>query len=331
MTVTAFATGDALTQKIWAKDWIDSSMNYSYFRRNGFLSTNQQNAIIWERTDLKSQKGDTVYLGNIQELSNAGITGDNAMEGSEEEMPSYDDALIIDQVRNAVRLEGAMTIQRAATNLRKYVRNVLRNWMANKIDQDIFSALGSSPTRVFYGGTATSIDTISSSSLLDITIISKARVNAGKTTPMIKPAMVDGKEIYALVCAPEAAYDLKAASTFSNPLQYAVPRGAKNPLFTKSYWFWDGVAIHDHRHVALSSTWGSGGNVNGATNLFLGLGSGAIGFAKERIWKEKLFDYDNSPGACVGAIFGVTKMVFNSEDLGLQVIRTYRTSIAEST
>lgn len=335
MAVTAFATNDPLTAKIWSKDWIDSSIDRSYFKRNGFIGTDEDNSIIWQRTELEKQKGDTIYLGNVQELTNAGISGDNEMENNEEELDTYDDSLVIDQVRNAVRLEGQMTIQRAATDLRKYIRNCLRNWMANKIDQDIFTAMGTSGTRVFYGGSATSTATISSSSKLYTPLISKARANAVQVTPEIKPVMVDGKEIYVLVSSIGANYDLKqtldTTGGLKDVLWYAMPRGAKNPLFTRAALYWDGVVIHEHRHVATVTNWGSGGDQPGATNLFMGASAGAIGYAKNRIWKEKLFDYDNSPGVCVGAIFGVTKLVFNSEDHATQLLRTYSTEIAETT
>ena len=335
MTVTAFATNDPLTAKIWSRDWIDSSVNRSYFTSNGFIGPDESNSIIWKRTELEKQKGDTIYLGNIQELTNAGITGDNEVENSEEELDSYDDSLIIDQVRNAVRLEGRMTEQRAATGLRKYIRNCLRNWMANKIDQDIFTALGSAGTRVFYGGTATATNGISSSTKLTTGLVSKLRANAVQVTPEIQPVMVDGRELWVLVTSIGANYDLKqnldTDGGIKDILWYAGVRGAKNPLFTRASLYWDNVVIHEHRHIATVTNWGSDNAQPGATNLFLGNSAGAIGYAKNRIWKEKLFDYDNSPGICVGAIFGVTKLVFNSEDHATQLARTYSTAITEST
>lgn len=332
MAVTAFATGDPLTAKVWAKDWIDSSIDRSYFKSNGFIGEDPENSIIWQKNDLENQKGDTIYLGNVQELSNAGITGDNEAEGNEEELQTYDDSLVIDQVRNAIRLEGAMTIQRAATDLRKYLRNVLRNWMANKIDQDGFTALSSGPTRVFYGGTATAISGLTSSDKLTVTLIAKMKVNAEKVTPEIKPVTIDGARMWVLVGAPESCYDLKLSdTTFTGALQYAAERGKNNPLFKNNYWYWDGVVIHSHRHVSTADNYGSTGALHGAANLFLGAGAGAIGYAKQKIWKEKLFDYDNSPGVLCGSIYGWTKLVFNSEDHAVQVVKVYATEITEGT
>jgi len=83
--------------------------------------------------------------------------------------------------------------------------------------------------------------------------------------------------------------------------------------------------IHTHRRVAISTVWGSGA-VNGAQGLFLGLQSGGIAYAKKKIWNEKTFDYGNKVGFCIGAIYGVSKSVFNSADNAVVQICTYRTS-----
>jgi len=333
--ITAFGTNDPLTAKIYSKDWIDSSIDRSYFSRHGFVGEDPSAYPIWLRRDLQAQQGDTIYLGNVQELDNAGVSGDNQMEDSEEEMDTYDDALIVDQVRNAVRLEGRMTEQRAAAKLRKYVKSILKNWMANKIDQDGFTAMSSSPTRVFYGGTSTATSDITSSSKLTTTVVSKLVANAQSVTPEIMPVMVDGVEVWVVVASISAGYDFKQTAASSGGIQdfleQAMPRGSKNPLFTRANFYWDGAVIHTHRHVSTATTWGAGGDQPGASNLFMGAHAGALGYAKKRIWVEKLFDYDNSPGACVGAIYGWTKLTFNSEDSACQMARTYATTITEST
>jgi len=298
MTVTAFGTNDALTAKVYSADWIDSSIDRSYFNKNGFIGEDEENSIIWLRRELEAKKGDTIYLGNVQELSNAGVPGDNEMEGSEEDLDTYDDSLIVDQIRNAVRLEGAMTEQRAAADLRKYMNSTLKNWMANKIDQDGFTALTTSPTRIIYAGAATGTSSITSSTKLVYTTVSQAVVNGRQVTPEIRPVMVDGKEVFVLVTSLGAGYDFKQTAASSGGIQDflkdAMPRGTSNPLFTRANFYWDGVLIHDHRHVPTVSTWGSGGDQPGASNIFMGAHAGAIGYAKRRIYKEKLFDSTGS-------------------------------------
>lgn len=330
MTVTAFATGDTLTEKVWATDWIDASIDYSFFSNHGLISPGHDN-VIEDRRDLKNRQGDTIYLGEIVELTGSGVSGDNILEGSEEEMLHYDDSLIIDQVRNAVRLEGAMTEQRAAADLRKYMKSVLKKWMANKITQDMFTGLATSPTRIFYGGTATATTDITSSDKLSVTPLSKAAANCEIVTPEISPVTVDGMTLFVCITRPECVYDLRISDTvIQSSLYYAMERGIKNPLFTRAELYWNGNVIHSHRYVSTAENWGSSGAIHGCSSLFLGAHAGAIAFAKQKIWKEKLFDYDNSPGVCVGAIWGFTKLVFDSEDSATIVIRTYMTEITES-
>lgn len=41
---------------------------------------------------------------------------------------------------------------------------------------------------------------------------------------------------------------------------------------------------------------------------------------------EHLVDYGNKVGLCIGAIYGVSKSVFNSSDNALVEIRTYRSN-----
>lgn len=38
------------------------------------------------------------------------------------------------------------------------------------------------------------------------------------------------------------------------------------------------------------------------------------------------FDYQNKAGFCIGSIYGVTKAVFNSADLAVVGVYTYRTN-----
>ncbi|NIS72272.1 MAG: DUF4043 family protein, partial [Proteobacteria bacterium] len=108
---TTFTTGDALTRKAWAKDcWVEARPKIFW---NKFMGSGED-YIIEEKNELKTEKGDKITFGLLMNLSGAGVTGDSAMEGSEEALTFYDDSVTIDQIRNAVRLDGAVTEQRAA-------------------------------------------------------------------------------------------------------------------------------------------------------------------------------------------------------------------------
>ncbi len=330
MTVTAFATGDTLTEKVWSEDTIQLGMDRSYWKENGYVGTDNNNIII-NKTELSKKKGDVIYLGAVVELDSAGISGDGIMEGFEEEMTYYDDAITIDQIRNAVRVDGAMTEQRTSINLRKDGRDALGNWLANLITQDTFNGLTSSPTRVLYGGDATTKATIEAGDFLTTTMLSKASTIAEKITPEIKPIRKGGADVFVCCAYPDCAYDLKISdSVWGQAMREAMPRGSDNPLFKNAYGIWDGVVIQKHKMITSSVIFGTGGNLPGAENLFMGKGAGCWAFAKQKFFKEKMFDYDNSPGVCIGAIWGQTKLVLNSEDHGLIVLVTHRTNNAEA-
>jgi len=331
MAVTTFATGDTLTEKKWSKKAIDLGMKRSYFERNGYVGTDPNNIIV-KYTELEKDKGDVIYLPAVGELTGVGITGDGTMEDNEEALPTYDDAVTIDQVRNAVRIEGAVTEQRTSLKLRRLARTALSNWLANTIiTEQTFDALASSPTRVVFGGDATTKATIESGDYMTTTLLSKASTIAEKITPEIKPITKGGAEVFVCCCAPDSAYDLKVSdSVWGQAMREGMPRGSKNPLFQNAYGMWDGSVIQKHKYITISTVFGSGANLTGAENLFMGKGAGAWAFAKKKFWKEKSFDYDNSPGVCIGTIWGVTKLVFNSEDNGVITLVVYRTNNAEA-
>ena len=330
MTVTAFATGDTLTEKIWSTKTIQLGMDRSYFQQNGYVGTDKNNIII-NYTELQKKKGDVIYIPAVAELDGAGVSGDSIMEDFEEEMTYYDDAITIDQIRNAVRIEGAMTEQRTSLNLRRDGREALATWLANLITSDTFAGLASSPTRVVFGGDATTKATIEAGDYMTTTLLSKASTIAEKSTPEIKPVMKGGAPIFVCCCAPDSAYDIKISdSVWGQAMREAMPRGNSNPLFKNAYGMWDGVVIQKHKYITTAVTFGSSTNLAGAENLFMGKGAGAWAFSKQKFFKEKVFDYDNSPGVCVGAIWGQTKLVINSEDNGIITIVVYRSNNAEA-
>lgn len=323
-----FATGNALTRKAWAKKWMMEAKTESYFYENGFVGSSEDNIII-EYSDLQKEQGDTIYLGQIRELSGAGVANDAAMEDNEESPNTYDDLITLSQIRNAVRTAGRETEMRPSDNrIREYAKELLRRWMAAKIDQDLFTALESSCTKIIYGGDATATTDIEAGDYMTLSLISKAVTYAKKADPKIVGPTVKGKAMAGvIVMSPDQAYDLSERdAAWAQAQREAQKRGDDNPIFTGANGVHKNCAIHDHTRIALAATWGSGANLNGAQALFLGIGSGAIAYSQKKIWEEKSFDYGNKVGFCVGAIYGVTKLVYNSADNAVVGVSTYRTS-----
>lgn len=324
-----FTTSNALTRQSWAKRWWIVAKTESYFYGNGFIGESEVNSIIVEFPDLKGQPGYQHTYGQIRELSNAGIQGDADMEGNEEAPNTYDDAITIDLWRNAIRTKGKLSEQyKSDQDTRKWATELLKRWMAQKIDQDLFDQLGSSCTKAIYGGDATTTATIEQGDYFTLALIAKCVAYSRKATPKIVGPNVSGRQTNGvIVISPDQEYDLQQRDAEWAQAQREAQRpGLENPIFTGASGMKNSVPIHTHERVAVSTTWGSGANIPGATALFMGVGSGAIAYFLEKVWEEKTFDYGNKVGFCIGAGYGCSKTVFNSADNALIAVRTSRTN-----
>jgi len=323
-----FTTADALTAQQWANKWWREARTESYFYGHGFIGRSYINDIIVEFPDLMEKQGYQLTFGQIRDLSGSGRLGDAMMEGEEEDPVVYDDAITLNQKRNAIRTRGRLSDQYPSDKgVREWARDLLQQWMADTIDQDIFTALGTGPTKVIYGGDATGTGDIAAGDYFTTNLCSKFRAYAAKATPKIMPKPMQGRKYYVVIIAPDQNFDLKTRdASWSQAQRDAQQRGNDNPIFTGAAGLWDNCIIHEHERIALATTWGTGTNLNGATAIGLGVAAAGIAYAKRKIWNEKTFDYGNKVGFCIGAIYGLTKAVFNSSDNAMVAIRTYRTS-----
>ena len=324
-----FATGNALTRKAWAKKWFMEARTESYFYANGFVGVGHDNIIV-EFPDLEKDKGDTLTLGELMQLDEGGgVANDAQMEGNEVAPDSYDDSITLAQIRNAIRTGGRESEQRPSDNgIRAYAKELLRNWMAAKIDQDVFTGLGTSCTKGIFGGDATTTATIEAGDYMTLALISKCVAYGRKANPKIIGPSVKGRAMNGVaVISPDQAFDLSERdAAWAQAQREAQKRGPDNPIFTGALGIHKNVPIHEHERTAISTTYGAGANLAGAMGLFLGCRSGAIAYAKKKIWEEKTFDYQNKTGFCIGSIYGFTKLVFNGADLSVVGIYTYRSN-----
>jgi len=329
MTDWGFATGNALTRKAWAKRFWVEAKTESYFYGNGLVGRDENQAIIVELPDLEKEQGDVINYGQIRELSGDGVEADNTMEGNEEDVTTYDDDVTLNQKRNAIRTEGKLSGQRPSDKrLRMWASELLKRWMAKTLDEDLFEALGEDLTKAVYGGDATATSGIEAGDYFTLALIAKFVAYARKATPKIIGPSFKGKKTNGIVViSPDQSYDLtERDAAYSQSRMEAALRGYSNPIFTGALGMHKSVPIHEHSRVAVNTTWGGSTNLNGATALFMGVGSGVIAYAMKKIWNEKTFDYGNKVGFCIGKIYGTSKSVFNSADNAVVGGRTYRSN-----
>jgi N4-gp56 family major capsid protein len=318
------ATGDAVARKVWARDAFIEGKTESYFYGQGLVGQGPNN-VIMERPELEGNNGDTVYVFQIREISGSGVANDSTMEGNEVAPNVYDDAIVITQIRQAIRTAGRETEMRSQLEMRKWMKELLARWYGAYIDQLLFTALETSATKTIYGGDATTTATIEAGDYFTLAGVSKCVTYSKKATPLIQGPTYKGKNVPGImVMSPDQAADLmERDASWNQSRMDAAVRGTDNPIFSGALGVHRNVPMHEHPRVSTSATWGTGA-ITGAQASFLGIMAGAIAYSKKKIWEEKTFDYQNKTGYCIGAILGVTKLVMNSNDLGYIAYDTYR-------
>lgn len=328
MAKTAFATNNALTKKLWEEKLFRDTAKESYFNR--FMGEGAD-SIVQVNTKLDKGPGDNVTFGIRMRLSGSGVTSGQVLEGNEEKLTSYDFNISLEQYRHGVRDNGALDRKRPIFSIDTESLAALKTWGAEKIDQLAFDAITASPTKIFYGGSATGTGDITASDLITPALISKARVWAlgggGRAQTPLRPVRVDGKKYFVLLIHPDVAYDLKQDSTFAQARREALERGSSHPIFTGAIGVWDGVAIHEHENIPIVTNWGVGTDVPGAKCVLMGAQSLVWAWGKRPQVVQRDFDYGNEHGFGWGMICATGKPVFNSVDYGSLAVYVARTQI----
>ena len=302
-----------LRLQAWAKSTFSAGMQKSFF--NKFTGNSPEN-IIQIKEELKKSAGDTIHIPLLMPLSGTGVTGDNILEGNEEELIYRDFTVTIDQIRNGVRIKGKMEEKKVQLDMRKDARTALSKWLADYIDKKIFSELSTDPTpdRIVYGGTAIDEASIGAADIFNTKLIGRAkRIALADENTMIKPVRIDGIDTYVMIIDQWQARDLTADEIWINAQQHANIRGNKNPIFSGALGMYDGVIIHQCNRVLRTET-GSGGTKVGHA-LFLGAQAAVFALGENPTWEEDVFDYRNKVGYSCGRIFGIKKTQFKYDGI----------------
>ena len=360
MAVTTYGTNNALAVKLWSKRLSVEALKATWISR--FIGEGTD-AMIQIKDETQKSAGDQITYGLRMQLSGNGTLGDGVLEGNEEALTTYSDALIINQLRHAVRTAGRMSQQRVPFVVRDEALSGLRDWWSDRIDwsgfnqlcgnvgpsgsfasppltgQDIrWTGLNSpiAPDSNHYTNTAgTADDTgLGSSNTFDLTLINKAVERAKTLTPAIRPIDVAGKKFYVCWLHPYQVTALRtntATGQFLDIQKAAMTGGLveDNPIFDGSLGVYNGVILHEDARVT------QGYNPSGLAAIttvrravFCGAQAGMIGFGRDNApnkftWVEELFDYENQLGVSAGLIFGLKKTTFNSADFATVVMSSY--------
>lgn len=232
MATTTYGPGDPLAVKLWAKTLSAEALKATWIER--FIGDGSD-AMIMRRDETQKSAGDTVTYGLRMQLVGNGVLGDGTLEGNEEALVTYTDAIIINQLRGAVRSAGRMSQQRVPFSVRSEALAGLRDWWADRVDYAGFNQLcgntGPSnypnaataplggpdprwtgnqaciaPDANHYTNIAATVDDtgLAAANIFTLSIIDKAVERAKTLIPAIRPITVNGRKFYVAWLHPSA-------------------------------------------------------------------------------------------------------------------------------
>lgn len=340
MGKTRVATGDTgIAKKVYDEKVFRDTKKATFF---GSMMGEGPDSLIQVKTDLNGERGDTIYFNLRMRLSGSGVTSGQILEGNEERLTAYNDSVVLERYRHAVRDDGEMTRQRAAYDVDAESELALKDWGSEKIDQLIFDALLTTATKVFYlnssgvvsaGSAATAkagLHATNSKLTLDfITAVSTWAMTGGNRSYVpIRPVKVDGRSYVVVLVHPDNLYDLEVSSDWKNACNYAKERGDDNPLFKGAIAItWNGAIIKPHENVPIATD-GGGSTVAWSKCVLMGAQAGVWAWGKRPKLIKDTFDYEEEHGMAWGITAKCKKPQFNSLDYGSVGIYAARTNIS---
>jgi N4-gp56 family major capsid protein len=358
MAGTTIPFGDPKAQKKWSGSLFIDTVKKSYFDRK-FVGTSD-NSVIQRLTDLEQDAGDTITFDLCVQLRNKPTTGDNRLQGKEENLRFFSDEVYIDQLRHGVSAGGKMSRKRTVHNMRMIARDKLSDYWAKYVDELRFIYLSGArginedftedssyvghagnaidapdSGHILYGGDASAKNDLDSSDKMARSVIERAQTKArmmraqDPSTANMVPVNINGEPHYVCLMNPFQEYDLRNGDTggwLDMQKAAASAEGRKNPIFMGGLGMLNNTVLHSHESAIRFSDYGAGSNVAAGRALFMGRQAGVTAYGSTGglrfQWEEEMKDYGNEPTVASGTILGIKKTRFNSKDFGVLSIDT---------
>ena len=286
MAVTSYGVGDALAAKRMAKILASEALVATEIAP---LMGDSAGSIIHIKNEPKNEGGDQVTFGLRMQLTGDGVTENETLEGNEESLTTYSDALLLTEIDHAVRVKGKNTIdnQRILFDTQREARAGLKDWYAKRISVGFFQHVcgytGASYTHrsmtvdrakaVYNLGNTTTTPTanrrlwaaagagesntadenLESDDVFDLRLIDYAKELARTTSPPIRPVNIDGMETYVAYLHPYQVVDLRTDTSTGQWMDFSktayTGRGKDNPIFTGALGMYNGVVLRESEDV----------------------------------------------------------------------------------
>lgn len=358
MATTTYGVNDAMAVKLWSKKL---AVEVSKATAIAPLIGTSSNSIIQLKDETQKGSGDKVTFGLRTQLVGDGVTEAQILEGNEEALSTYSDAIFINELAHAVRVKNDQTIdaQRVPFSLRNEANAGLTDWYADRLSLAAFMQWGgytaptmsfegrtlaikpvhylfnapTAPTRIIRPNARANDQSIISTDLFDLRLIDYAVEQAKLSNPKIRPVRVNGENKYVMYLHPAQVTDLRTNTSTGQWLDItkAVYMGSKqnNPIYDGALGEYNGVILREAEHVVPGVNASTGAQITTVRRaVLLGAQSAVAAFGMKTApdkYKtvEELFDYQRELGVSVQTVVGMKKTVFNSADFGVVVVATY--------
>lgn len=330
MAYTEFGTSDPQTRKVWSQVTFLQAILKTRFAT---MMGRGEDAIIQRFDELQRGAGDEIKFDLLLQFQGYGVDGDERLKGKGEALRYVQDALKINQKRIAHEFKG-MSQQRTVHDLRMDARRNLRDRWAVILDEFMFAyacglAYGDLANALPFAGNALrspdaahTVDATAVNFSLELVDIAKERARTADVP--IRPAMVEGRQMYVMYITPFQETALKRSQEWRELHRDGSPRGSRNPLFTGSLGVYNDVILHSSDYLpTLFVSAGSASNrshalLMGAQAMAVAFGNAipatqrrALGGGMFLNWAEELDDYGNEQGVAAGVVFGMSKPQFS--------------------
>lgn len=199
--------------------------------------------------DFTKKPGDTIKFNVVSQLFSAGVTGESTLQGNEDQLSLGQYELTVDWLRNAIAYTKNLE-KRVNFNIVQTIRAELSDWMARKVDSDMFSSLISNASNTIFAGDASSAASLGSNDHFGTEEIDRIKLALQRTAIPIRVEGEAGEEVeyYGCVISEVDEYWLKGDPVWNQAQRDAGPRDyMKNRLFTGAIGMYNGVIIYCHR------------------------------------------------------------------------------------
>lgn len=199
--------------------------------------------------DFTKKPGETIKFNVVSQLFSAGVTGETTLTGNEDQLALGQYTLTVDWLRNAVAYTKNLE-KRVNFNIAQTIRQELSDWMARRIDGDMFKALIAGASNTIYAGDATSEASLGANDHFGTEEIDRIKLALQRTAI---PIRVEGgageeEEYYGIVISEIDEYWLKGDSVWNQAQRDAGPRDySKNRIFTGALGMYNGCILYVHR------------------------------------------------------------------------------------